>query len=112
MTRPILGRSEFGCFFGLLRGVFADFFWAWWWVGKLRFLLGIFDKLGGWCGVFLWSKCGELCGKDGQLTCVKSGKKMRQVFRLYFQCPEGDDVGYESSGPGRVRDASNKSVAS
>jgi hypothetical protein len=41
--------------FWFLRGVFADFFWAWWRVGKLRFLLGLFEKPGGWRGVF----CGQ-----------------------------------------------------
>jgi hypothetical protein len=32
-----------------------EFFWAWWRVGFMGFLLGVFDKFGGWHGVF----CGQ-----------------------------------------------------
>jgi hypothetical protein len=55
MTRRILGRSESGCFLGLLRGVFAEFFLGVVVGGVCGFLLGVFDKLGGWRGVF----CGQ-----------------------------------------------------
>jgi hypothetical protein len=40
---------------GLLRGVFAEFFLGVVVGGVCGFLLGVFDKLGGWRGVF----CGQ-----------------------------------------------------
>jgi hypothetical protein len=55
MTRRIRGRSEFGLFFGLPRGVFADFFLGVVAGGEVAVFAGVFDKLGGWCGVF----CGQ-----------------------------------------------------
>jgi hypothetical protein len=80
-------------------------------VGKLRFLLGFFEKPGGRRGVFCGQSVVNCVVKMVNWRALNRAKKMRQVFRLYFQRPEGDDVGYESSGAGRVWDASNKSVA-
>jgi len=56
------------------------------WVGRSCFCVfaGVFEKSGVQNVVFLWSMCGELCGKGGYRTDSFCRAKIMQGFRIYF----------------------------
>jgi hypothetical protein len=72
MTRRILGLSNFS----LRRYFFC--------VAVVVVLPGVFEKTGGWCGVLCGENVVRCVANAGQLTSVKSVRKMGQGFRLYF----------------------------
>jgi hypothetical protein len=60
--------------------ILSGFFLAWW----MGVFAGVFAET--WCVnvVFLWSSCGEMCGKDGRLTPRFSLSKNRTPFPSLF----------------------------
>jgi hypothetical protein len=65
---------------GLDCGFYVLFFLLWW----MGVFAGIFAETSCVNVVFLWSSCGEMCGKRGQLTARFSSHKNRTPFPGLF----------------------------